>query len=130
MTVNALRHGLAIILFFLLSPASGQSQLLGQPQPQALTISKIIITNVGPQAVSESLIRANIRVKEGDLYGRQIDDDVNNLYATGYFHDIRVAEELVDNGVVLTYFLQGKPTITEIQFTGNRKFSNNKLRKN
>ena len=31
-----------------------------------LKVSRIAITNIGPLSVSESLIRANIRVKEGD----------------------------------------------------------------
>src|SRR5258705_2157732 len=47
-------------------------------------IAKIVITNIGPEAVSESLVRANIRVKEGDIYNRvAVDDDVRNLYGTG-----------------------------------------------
>src|SRR5207253_5670535 len=53
-------------------------------------ITKVAITNIGPQNVSEALVRANIKVKEGDVYNRaSIDDDVRNLYNTGYFYNIR-----------------------------------------
>ena len=93
-------------------------------------IAKIIVTNVGPESVSESLVRANIRVKEGDAYTRvAVDDDVRNLYATGYFYNIRITDERTPDGVIVTYILQPKPRLTDIRFTGNKKFSNSKLRK-
>src|SRR5213075_2628869 len=93
-------------------------------------IAKIVITNIGPDAVSESLVRANIRVKEGDIYNRTaVDDDVRNLYGTGYFYNIRIADERTPEGVILTYILQPKLRITDVSFSGNKKFSVNKLRK-
>ena len=93
-------------------------------------IAKIIVTNVGPESVSEALVRANIRVKEGDPYTRvAVDDDVRNLYATGYFYNIRITDERTPKGVLLTYILQPKPRLTDIRFNGNKKFSNSKLRK-
>lgn len=94
------------------------------------TVSKIEIKHVGPASVSDELIRSNIRVKVGDPYQRTAtDDDISNLYATGLFYNIRVARESTANGVVLTYLVQGKPRLTEIHFTGNKRFSETKLRK-
>ena len=111
-----------ILLFALLTPVLGQ--------PPTSKISRIDIKHVGPAAVSDELIRANIRVKVGDLYQRAaVDDDVRNLYGTGLFCNIRVAEDVTTNGVVLTYVLQAKPRLTQIEFRGNKKFSNAKLRK-
>jgi len=95
-----------------------------------LKVTRIGITNVGPLNVSESLIRANIRVKEGEPYNRRaIDDDVNSLYATGYFLNIQVHEKLAGDGVALTYAFQARPKLTEIFFKGNTKFSKEKLAK-
>src|SRR5262245_45573079 len=100
------------------------------PAQTANQIKKIEIKHVGPPAASESLIRANIRVKEGDTYNRlAVDDDVRNLYTTGYFYNIQATEERTGEGIILTYVLQGKPTLTEILFTGNKKYSNAKLQK-
>jgi outer membrane protein insertion porin family len=93
-------------------------------------INKIEIRHVGPAAASDALIRANIRVKEGDVYTRTtIDDDVRSLYSTGYFYNIRVATEPADKGINLIYVLQGKPVISEIRFEGNKKYSRKKLLK-
>lgn len=104
-------------------------------------VRKIVIQHQGPPAVSDELIRANIRVKVGDIFNRvSVDDDIKNLYDTSFFHNILVREELVAEGVdsngvriprsyTLTYVVQGKPIITEIRFTGNKKHSTSKLRR-
>src|SRR6059058_246022 len=112
--------GFIIILCGLLHAAQAQ---VGQK------IQKIEVRHVGPPAASDSLIRANIRVKEGDTYTRtSVDDDVRSLYSTGFFYNIRVATEpSPDSGVNLIYVLQGKPIISEIRFEGNREYSRNKL---
>lgn len=97
-------------------------------QVAAPRVQQIEVRHVGPAAASDELIRANLRVKVGDpLLKNNVDDDVRNLYNTGYFYNIRVAEERVDGGVKLTYVVQGKPLLTEVQFAGNTKFRSSKL---
>ncbi len=103
-------------------------QAHAQVAPQR--VQQIEVRHVGPAAASDELIRANIRVKVGDpLVKTNVDDDVRNLYNTGYFYNIRVAQEIIDGGVKLIYVVQGKPLLTDIKFTGNTKFSTTKLQK-
>jgi len=93
-------------------------------------VSKIEIQHVGPQEVSDELIRANIRVKVGDPYRRlAVDDDIRNLYATGQFYNIRVTEDRANDSVALNYIVQAKPRLTDITFQGNSKYSVSKLKK-
>src|SRR5579872_924153 len=122
---SLIRHGgiLLVLLAAWLPAASGQNAF----EPK---VAKIIITNIGPQTVSEELVRANIHVKVGDTYIRtSVDDDVKNLYSTGFFSNIRVSDDFTDQGVVVTYILQGKLRLTKINFEGGTKFSDAKLRK-
>jgi outer membrane protein insertion porin family len=99
-------------------------------QISSLKISKIVIKHIGPQSVSDDLIRANIRVKPGDPYLRAaIDEDVRTLYATGQFYDIRVTDDVAADGVTLTYVLQGNPRLVAIKFQGNKKYRDAKLLK-
>ena len=115
----------ALFLFLVLCAWLGTAAAFGQ-----VAINKITITNIGPQVASEALVRANMRVKEGDRYSpAAINSGVQNLYKTGYFLNIRVAEEPTPNGMNLTYILLGRPKITDITFTGNKKFSTRKLSK-
>lgn len=105
--------------------APAQSLLAEGPK-----VVKIEIRHVGPQNVSDDLIRANIRVKVGDVYSPgSVDEDVRNLYGTGNFYNIRVTEDRPGNGVVLTYILQGKPKLTDIKYSGNKKYRDSKFRK-
>jgi outer membrane protein insertion porin family len=103
---------------------------MGWGQATSYKVARIEIKHVGPMAASDEMIRANIRVKAGDPYRRTlVDDDVRGLYATGFFYNIRVADETAPEGVVLTYIVQGKPRLTDIKFQGNRKLKDAKLRK-
>ena len=99
-------------------------------QVEPVIIKKIEIRHMGPPAASDALIRSNIRVKEGDPYQRlNVDDDVRNLYSTGYFHTIRIAVEPIDrDSVRLVFAVQGKPIVSEIRIEGNKKYKTKKLR--
>lgn len=91
-------------------------------------VSGIEIKHIGPPAASEAVIRGNIRVKEGDVFQRiLVDEDIKNLYGTGFFYNIRVVENHTADGVNLAYTFQGNPTLTDIRFTGNTKYSRKKL---
>jgi outer membrane protein insertion porin family len=114
------RYALLVLLL-------GAGTLCGQSPSQ---VRKIELKQVGSQAVSEPLIRANIRVKEGDQFSRlAVDDDVRNLYGTGYFYNIRILENPTPEGYVLTYVLVTKPRITDIKFNGNTKWDADDLQK-
>jgi outer membrane protein insertion porin family len=101
----------------------------------SIKVAKIEIKHVGPQSVSDELIRSNIRVKVGDTYpsglalAGALDDDVKNLYATGLFYNIQIAEEMTPEGINLTYLVQPNPRLVDIKFQGNHKFAVAKLSK-
>ncbi|HPY31488.1 MAG TPA: outer membrane protein assembly factor BamA [Verrucomicrobiota bacterium] len=93
-------------------------------------VVRVDVKHVGPAAVSDAVVRNNIRVRAGDEYlPASVDEDVRTLYATGQFYNIRVDREDTPEGVVLTYIVQGKPRLTDLRFQGNQKFSDAKLRK-
>lgn len=101
-----------------------------QTRPPQPNIEAITIRHVGPAAVSDDLVRANIRLKVGDEFNRiRVDDDVRGLLGTGYFYNVRVGEERTATGIKLSYVIQGKPVLTEVRFSGNKKYSVSKLRK-
>src|SRR4030095_16306172 len=76
------------------------------------------------------LVRANLRVKVGDPYSKlNIDDDVRNLYGTGYFFNIRVSETRELEGVKLIYYVQARPILSDIRYQGNDRFSTKKVSK-
>jgi outer membrane protein assembly factor BamA len=94
-------------------------------------VYKVTIRHVGPPAVSDSLILANIRIEVGSTYNRTaIDDDLQNLLATGYFYNVNVLSDYdITQGYHLIYLVQGFPTVTDIRFAGNTKYRDSKLLK-
>ncbi|HEY3853598.1 MAG TPA: outer membrane protein assembly factor BamA [Verrucomicrobiae bacterium] len=93
-------------------------------------IHSILIRHIGPPAVSDDFIRANIRSKPGEPFNRGvIDEDIKNLYATGYFFKIVAGEENTPDGLDVTFAVQGKPILTDIKIVGNQKMSLKKLKK-
>jgi outer membrane protein insertion porin family len=99
-------------------------------QFSSLKVAKVAIEHVGPQSVSDELIRANIRVKPGDPYLRAaVDEDIRTLYATHQFYDIRIKTDDSPEGTILTYVLQGNPQLVAIKFQGNKKYKDAKLLK-
>jgi outer membrane protein insertion porin family len=120
------RYALGILLsFFVWWPAAHAQDLA-----TSLKIVQIVITNVGPSTVNLDLVRGNIRTKVGDAYlPATITDDVHNLYATGLFYNVRVGDQLTDNGIILTFVLQENPRLTDIKFEGNKKYTDAKILK-
>lgn len=112
------------VLACLLVLSSSHAQM---PAPK---ITKIEIRHIGPQTVNDDLIRDNIRVKQGDAYLQAtVDEDIRNLYGTGFFYNVRIITTPDEDGVSLTYQVQAKPRLTDIKFSGNAKFSDSKLQK-
>jgi outer membrane protein insertion porin family len=102
----------------------------GWTQTAPPKVCRIDIKHIGPPAASDELLRSNLRVKVGDEYLRTaVDDDVRNLYATGFLYNIQVDAEETPAGVVITYKVQGKPRLTGITFRGNTKYNDAKLLK-
>ena len=94
-------------------------------------IDRVDVKFVGPASVSEEFIRSNIKLRPGSFYLPGLtEDDVHSLYGTGQFSNIRISVDPADDGgVILTYTVQVRPRITEIKIEGNKKLSDNKLKK-
>ena len=63
-------------------------------QPAGPKIDRVDVKFVGPASVSEQFVRSNIRLKAGDIYfPAATEDDIQALYATGQFYNIRVTAD-------------------------------------
>jgi outer membrane protein insertion porin family len=91
-------------------------------------VVKIEIKHIGVSTLSDSLIRSHLRGKEGELVTQaSVDHDIQSLYGTGDFDNIRVSEAAVNGGSKLLYVVQEKPMLGDIQLTGNKKISSREL---
>lgn len=94
-------------------------------------IERIVVRSTTMQNVPESLVRANILLREGQTFSRKVlSEDIKRLYASRQFDDIASTVTPLANGnIQLTFTITPKPRVAEILFQGNRKISDKRLRK-
>jgi outer membrane protein insertion porin family len=93
----------------------------------AQTVEAIKVT--GNRKIEKEAIIQKLTNKVGlplDIPG--VKEEVKNLFATGYFQDIEVREDKGrKGGVVLTYKVVEKPSITFIDYKGNSELDDDEL---
>jgi len=121
-----MRYWLATLIILGLV-VSGQPVRAQEPEP---IVREIEVKFIGPETVSRTLVMANIQTVVGKPRSREtVEQDVRNLIGTGNFSDVRVLEETVDGGVKVIFQVQGKGTIKEITFEGQKRFKEERLRR-
>ena len=99
-------------------------------QDSEVIVREIEVRFVGPETVNRAVVMANIQTAVGKPRTRDvIEQDVRNLINTGYFFDVRVLEEPVTDGVKIVFQVQGKATIKEVLFEGQKRFKEDRLRR-
>lgn len=87
------------------------------------------ITLEGNKTVSDTEIRRHIKTRKGRAYDPQlVQKDLRRLFATRKFHNVRLRKEVTADGVHVTFEIVERPLIDDVQFIGNRRFSDKKLR--
>ena len=80
--------------------------------------------------IREKVLRKVIRTREGSKFNYQrIQDDLQNIYALGYFKDnMYVEPELLKNDkVCLTFILEENVFVNKVEIVGNTVFDNSEL---
>jgi outer membrane protein insertion porin family len=103
---------------------------VGLAQEDEAVVREIDVRFIGPETVNRAVVLANIQTAVGKPLSRDaVEEDVRNLINTGYFSDVRVLEEPVTNGVKVVFQVQGKATLKEVLFEGEKRFKEERLRR-
>ncbi len=82
----------------------------------------------GNAQIGTSLIRSHLRTRPDDTYSAAIvGKDVQELFALGYFTDIKVDVERGEEGLAVTYIVVERPVIEKISLLGNDKLSDKEI---
>ena len=83
----------------------------------------------GNKKIEEETTRAKIKSRVEEIFSHEVvQKDIKTLYSTGYFDDVRVEVEPFEGGLKLIFILKEKPTITTIDFQGNKEIETDKLK--
>ncbi len=92
-------------------------------------IANIIIE--GNDRIEAEAIKGRIDTKSGDIFlSKNMTRDIKNIYAMGYFEDVRVEAEDRPEGKVVIFRVKEKPTIRVIKIYGNKIFEEEEIREN
>jgi len=81
------------------------------------------------KTVSSAKILSKLKTKRGELFlEKVVNEDVKRLYLMGFFSDVSVTIEDIQDGVGVIFIVVEKSPLTSVRFTGNRAYKNQKLK--
>ena len=81
------------------------------------------------RAISSETILSKIKTKAGDVFRQEdMNEDLKRLYATEYFTDVSIDVKEEAEGLVVTFTIEEKSVIEDIEFQGNTAFRAPKLK--
>lgn len=115
---------LMTLLLFMSSLLANVTSVLAESAP---LINSIELQ--GNSRISNDTIYAKIKSRTGDLFSKiTVQEDIRRLYAVGYFDDIRVEIDPFEGGIKLIFIITEKPSISSIDFQGNKEYEAKNLR--
>lgn len=83
---------------------------------------------VGNEKIAKEDILNVLTVKAGDKFNiKNIEQDRNNIYNTGYFYDNYPSYEVVPEGVKITYHVMENPVLNSVEILENQVYSTDKI---
>ncbi|MGB0370964.1 MAG: outer membrane protein assembly factor BamA [Opitutales bacterium] len=107
------------------------AQLGGAPEREAVIVERVDVRFDGVKSVSEAYVRGNIQVRAGDTYDQgKIDQSIRVLFGTRLFEHVDVdLDRLESEKVVVTFVVRPKYKIETVEFVGNERISDRRLRR-
>jgi len=124
-----------LILFFIFYPLcyAGEEQPAGSSNTEeesSLAGQQIIdVVILGNKNIPTGDIMKVVKVKPGvELNTDQIKTDLQAIYDTGYFTDVKFDPKVTKEGVTVVYRVLENPVVEKIEFSGNKEVGEEKLK--
>lgn len=90
-------------------------------EPRVLVAEVLVVASQGTlDPELENLVYREIETRPGRTTTRtQLQQDINNVFATGFFADVDVIPADTDLGVRVTFVVQPNPVLTDVRVVGN-----------
>jgi len=130
---NRRRAAGAAAAWLLLSAAAVAQEATETAAPAPASAQELLVLDVrvdGLTVVAEETVLAKVRTKAGAPFVQaMVNEDVRQLYQTGFFADVSVDVRTEPGGVVITFLVQEKPLLRAIEIQGHRALHRDKLLK-
>lgn len=119
-------RGFFITLLFLSLCLSANGLAYAQEESSKKIIKYVDVRN--NKTVSSATILSKLKTKRGEAFlEKVVNEDVKRLYLMGYFSDVSVSIDDVQDGVGVAFVVTEKPSLTAVEFTGSRRYKQEKL---
>ena len=116
--------GWPILMLVVLFLWIGQAVVYAEVDPTVMDVIVLGTSRVEPAAVINV-----VKTRKGDPANpERIDADVRAIYRLGLFQDVNAATEIAPGGVNLVFNVVEKPVVRDIEITGNKEISTDKIR--
>ncbi len=119
---------IAIILAFGFLSTCIVSRLpaIAEGEPGQKLIKYVDVKN--NKTVSGATILSKLKTKKGDMFSQKVvDEDIKRLYLLGFFSDVSVSVEDVQDEVGVIFTVTEKAPLTKVIFIGNKVFDSRRL---
>ncbi len=84
----------------------------------------------GNKTVSSLTILAKVKTQVGQPVSSVVlNEDLKRLYGLGFFTDVRIEQDDLEDGVKVTFLVVEKPVLSEIRIEGNTKIGKDPIKK-
>ncbi len=84
----------------------------------------------GNKSVSSLTILAKVRTQIGQPPSSSVlNEDLKRLYGMGFFTDVRIEQEDIEDGIKVIFLVTEKPVLSEIRIDGNRQVKKDDIKK-
>ena len=85
----------------------------------------------GNRRIEEAAIRARITTAPSSaLNAARLARDVREIYALGFFKNVRVLEDAAEGGIAITFAVEENPIVRQVSVTGNDDVESDKIKDN
>ncbi len=96
-------------------------------QYDGMTVVSVDVT--GEETLPAAMVQNVIKVKPGDIFkSDNIAADRQAIYETGLFYDNFPTYEVIPEGVKITYHVMENPILKQVNISGNKVLSTNKIK--
>lgn len=121
---------LAVALVSMIPTVGSAQELVAAAESAGKVVKNIRVEFVGPQSLDESRVRAQMSLREGEVYSQDREEqDLRNLYGTGAIENVDIVATDVTGGVNVVVRIIGRGAVGTLAFSGNTVFDDARLRK-
>lgn len=81
------------------------------------------------KSISGATILSKLQTKKGEQFSQKtVDEDIKRLYLLGYFSDVSVSIEDIQDGIAVIFIVTEKAPLSSVEFSGNKAFNSKRLK--